>query len=385
MLADSQIKVSIFLPSLNGGGAERVMVTLANAIAARGYDVDLVLASAVGPYLKDVASNVRVVDLKAGRVVRALLPLTRYLRKNKPAAMLSALGHANVVALFAAKMVDANTNMVVSERSTVSKAYETSQGFIQKVIFHAVKYIYKWAYGICAVSDAASRDLEQFASLPAGSVTTIYNPFDLNRIRNCAAEPIDHPWFVAGQPPVIVAMGRLNEAKDFGVLLNAFASLRKSRDVRLLILGEGELRDQLEQKVCDLTLTENVLLAGFVSNPYAFLARANLFVLSSRREGLPGALIEAMICGVPVVSTNCLSGPEEILENGRWGKLVPVGDVNALAKAMADVLDAPADQLPDVTKRANDFEQNKAVDAYLKLMGLPTFPAGRAAAKKVES
>lgn len=362
-------KIAIFLPSLNGGGAERVMVTLANAIAARGYAVDLVLASAQGPYLKDVSPTVRVVDLKAGRVIRSLLPLVRYLRESQPIAMLSAMGHGNVVALLARKLARSSTRMVVSERGTVSGEYEIATGLSAKLTFGLMPFLYSGADAICTVSKEAAADLASFVKLPPSKITTIYNPFDLELIKRRAAEPVDHPWFQLGQPPVILAVGRLNEAKDFPVLIRAFACLRESHEARLMILGEGELRSALEAQVTECGLGQDVIqLPGFAANPYSYLARCSLQVLSSRREGLPGVLIEAMACGAPVVSTNCRSGPKEILEGGRWGRLVPVGDVQALAQAMAAVLDTPKEQLPEVRLRALDFEQQQAVDAYLKLL-----------------
>lgn len=347
------------------------MVTLANAIAARGYAVDLVLANAKGPFLKDVSDNVHLVDLKAGRVMKAIFPLTRYLRRTRPQAMLSAMGHANVAALLACKLSQVQVRLTVSERSFISSAHATAKGVAARINFRLIRWLYPWADGICTVSQAASKDLAAFARLPLQRVNTIYNPFDLSRIAQLAAEPLDHPWFQPGQPPVLLAIGRMNEAKDFPVLIRAFAQLHQQRAVRLVILGEGELRPQLEGLLRQLNLgSDAVQLPGFVSNPFAWLARCSLFVLSSRREGLPGALIEAMACGTPVVSTNCLSGPDEILEGGRWGRLVPVGDVAALANAMAEVLDTPRDQLPDVCARAQDFEQDRAVDAYLRLLGV---------------
>lgn len=365
--------VTIFLPSLNGGGAERVMVTLANAIAARGFKVDLVLASAVGPYLDDVSPEVRIVDLKAGRVSKAFFPLVQYLRHERPTALLSAMGHCNVVAILACRLARAACRVVVSERGTISKECELAHSFSAKINFFLVKLIYRWADAISTVSESSSIDLAKFVNLPLAKIKTIYNPFDLSRIGLLACADIEHAWFKPGQLPVIVAMGRLNEAKDFSVLLAAFSLLRCTHNVRLLLLGEGELRSLLERQVSSLGLSESVELPGFISNPHAYLARASLFVLSSRREGLPGALIEAMACGTPVVSTNCVSGPDEILEGGRWGKLVPVGDVNALAGAMAEVLDTPKNQLPNVRERAQDFEQERAVDAYLELLGMPLY------------
>lgn len=364
-------RIAIFAPSLRGGGAERVMVTLANAFAMRGFNVDLILAATEGPYLRDVVADVRVVDLKAGRVIRALLPLVRYLRRERPVAMLSAMGHANLIAVLGQKLARTSTRVVVSERGTVSGEFRIARGFVPKLTFKLLPWIYPRADAICTVSQEATNDLADFTGIPHERIKTIYNPFDLASIEENAEATPDHPWFEKGGAPVILAIGRLNEAKDFSVLIRAFAQLKRSRMARLMILGEGELRSALESLIDELELTErDVQMPGFVDNPFAYLSRCNLFVLSSRREGLPGALIEAMACGAPVVSTDCRSGPAEILEGGRWGRLVPVGDVDALAKAMAEVLDTPRYQLPDVRARARDFEQDRAVDAYLRLLGV---------------
>lgn len=365
-------RVAIFLPSLAGGGAERVMVTLANSFAGRGYAVDLVLASAQGPYLADVVPAVRIVDLKAGRVIKALLPLVRHLRRVRPAVILSAMTHANVVALLARACAHVPTRVIVSERSTVSVEHDRSHGLVAHLIYALVPRLYRAADGIVAVSQAAAEDLCRFAALPAGRVQAIYNPFDLAHIRKLAAEALDHPWFLAGESPVVLAIGRLTEQKDFSCLIHAFARLHAQRPMRLLILGEGELRGELEALAfaCGLT-SDDVQMPGFVSNPYAYLARCGVFVLSSRWEGLPGVLIEALACGAPVVSTDCPSGPGEILEGGRWGTLVPVGDVDALAGAIDVTLSTPRAQLPDVRRRACDFDQVRATDAYLKALGLP--------------
>lgn len=362
-------RIAIFLPSLRGGGAERVMVTLANAIVARGYAVDLIVAIAQGPYLKDVSAGVRIIDLKADRLIKALLPLIRYLRWARPDAMLSAMGHANVVALLARRFACVRTRVVVSERGLISGESALSRGVASHVMYRLVPLLYSGADGICTVSHAASIDLAIFARLPVQRVQTIYNPFDLVRISQLAAEALDHPWFAPGQPPVLLAIGRLNEAKDFPTLIRAFAQLRQKHSARLVILGEGELRPELEALLAQLNLGSDVVqLPGFLENPFAWLARSRLFVLSSKREGLPGVLIEAMACGRPVVSTNCLSGPHEILEGGRWGRLVPVGDAAALAQAMAASLNTPPEEQPDVRQRAAAFELNCAVDAYLKIL-----------------
>lgn len=345
------------------------MVSLANAFAARGLKVDLVLASVEGPFLADVSQDVEVVDLGAGRVMRALLPLARYIRGKRPVAMLSALEHANVVAIGARVLSRVPMRLVISERSTPSGMNQITHGFRARVNGWLVPWLYPLADKIATVSDGVSRDLLKHVKLPASRVVTAYNPFDLEKIRENSREAVDDAWFSGTGIPVILSIGRLSAEKDFATLIRAFALLRRSHEARLLILGEGGQRGALEALVAELGLTgDEVRMPGFMRNPHRYLARCDLFVLSSRTEGLPGALVEAIACGAPVVSTDCPSGPDEILEGGRWGRLVPVGDVAALAQAMAEVLDTPRHELPDVRRRAQDFEQEKSVDAYLTLL-----------------
>lgn len=365
-------RVAIFLPSLKGGGAERVMVTLANAFADRGYAVDLVLALAEGSYLQSVDPKVCVVDLNAGRVLKALLPLVRYIRRKKPMAMLSAMTHTNVIAILARMLARVRTRLVISERTTISMEARLARGFAERSIYLIVPILYRYADCITAVSRECATDLRNFSRLQDSAVEFIYNPFDLAYIRSRSQERVQHPWFESGQPPVIMAIGRLNQAKDYPTLIRAFARLSAKRSVRLMILGEGELRNMLEAMVAECGLSaDDVQLPGFVSNPFAYLARSNLFVLSSHYEGLPGALIEAMACGTPVVSTDCPSGPREILESGRWGMLVPVGDVDALVAAIDIALSTPRAELHDARIRAEDFGLNQAVEKYLKVLCLP--------------
>lgn len=364
-----QGRIAIFSPSLRGGGAERVVATLASQFAKRGLEVDLVLALAEGPQLDNVSPAVRIVDLKAGRVMKALLPLARYMRRERPIAMLSVQGHANVVAIVSRMLSHTDTRLVVSERNMVTVEGESKFSPREHAVFILTRFLYKKADGICTVSDGVSKNLSEVIRIPLSRVKTIYNPFDLNYIAKKAAEPLEHPWFAPGQPAVLLAVGRLSEQKDFISLIKAFSLLRAQRAVRLMILGEGEMRATLETMISEHGLgADDVQMPGFVANPFAYLARCALFVLSSRWEGLPGVLIEAMACGAPVVSTNCPSGPHEILEGGRWGQLVPVADVEALARAAAEVLDTPAEQLPDVRLRAREFDLEQAVDAYLHIL-----------------
>lgn len=278
--------------------------------------------------------------------------------------MLSALTHANVVAIVAKICAGVSMRLVISERSTPSQEAARSTGLAQKAVYRLMRRLYPKADGIVAVSRGVAHDLARFAGLPPDSIQVIYNPFDIKHIQELSRQPLEHPWLAPGQPPVVLAVGRLTEQKDFPTLIRAFARLRAQRPARLMILGEGELRGELEALVHSLGLTNDVAMPGFVANPYAYYARCSVFVLSSKWEGLPGVLIEAMACGARVVATDCPSGPEEILEGGRWGKLTAVGDVKQLSEAISTTMDGKG----NVSGRALDFGLDKAVNEYLNVL-----------------
>lgn len=359
-------QLALYLPTLCGGGAERVMVLLANGFAQRGYMVDLVLASAKGPYLKDVDENVRVIDLKAGRVIKSLLPLARYLRRERPAALLSAMGHTNVVALAARAIARVRVRVVVSEHSNFSIPQAHKYSLRVALVKRLMHVLYRRADKIVAVSEGVAEDLARNLKLQRKHIVAIYNPVLTPELHRMSSKPCKHPWLQPDQPPVILAVGRLVKVKDFTTLIEAFARLYQQHSVRLIILGEGELRQELEALVQTRGLGDSVELPGFVDNPFAYMRCSAIFVLSSRREGFGNVLVEAMACGTPAVSTDCPSGPTEILENGKWGRLVPVGDAQALAEAMASTLENS--EHPDVAARAAIFNQDSAVEDYLAVM-----------------
>lgn len=325
-------RISLFLPSLRGGGAERVMLNLARGFAERGYEVDLVLAKAEGPYLSQVPDNIRVIDLKSPRVLYSLPGLIRYLRQERPHALLSALDHANVIALWAKKLSRVPTRVVVSVHSTISKASANPRSLREKLTPLFIRIFYTWADAVVAVSRGVADDLIKLTKLPQEKVHIIYNPVVTSELFAKAEEPLDHPWFGPGEPPVILSVGRLTPAKDYSTLIRAFDLVRKEMPVRLMILGEGEERPKLEALIRELKLEKDVALPGFVDNPYKYMKHATVFVLSSQWEGLPTVLIEALALGVPVVSTDCPSGPREILNNGEYGRLVALGNEKELAQ-----------------------------------------------------
>lgn len=289
---------------------------------------------------------------------------SRYLRRERPAAMLSALNHANVIACLAYRLARVPTRLVISEHNTLSMS--NAQNARGRLVPWLMRWVYPWADSVVAVSQGVADDLVRTLGIDATRVKVIYNPVVDETLFDKAKQPLEHPWFKQGEPPVVLAVGRLTEQKDFETLIRAFAVVRAKRVVRLLILGEGELRFQLETLVNQLGLKDDVALPGFVANPFGYMARASVFVLSSRWEGLPTVLLEAMACGAQVVSTDCPSGPREILEDGKWGLLVPVENVSTLAQAITLKLDEF--EGPDVKRRAMDFGADQAVQKYFRLM-----------------
>lgn len=361
-------RVTVFLPSLAGGGAERTIVTVANGLAARGATVSLVLGSAVGPYLPMVRGDVQVVDIGTPSMLLAIPALARQLRQTQPLALLSAMSHANVVAAFAHRLARSRARLVLSERAHFSSILASDRNWRTRATQALMPLSYPRADAVVAVSHGVARDLQRHVALAPGRVLTIYNPVVDDQLLAQAAEPPTHPWLAPGGVPVVLAAGRLIAQKDFATLLTAFALLRAQRPLRLLILGDGELRADLLAQARQLGVADDVGLPGFEANPFAAMRRAAVFVLSSRFEGLPGVLIQAMACGTRVLATDCPSGPREVLQDGRWGALVPVGDAPALATALQATLDQT--QVPDVRTRAADFGAARAIDAYAKVLGL---------------
>jgi glycosyltransferase involved in cell wall biosynthesis len=361
----ARTKIAIFAPSLAGGGAERGAIKLAEGLARRGFDVDLVLAAAEGPRIHEIPADVRLVDLGARRVLGSLPGLVRYLRREKPRGLASVLDHANIVALWARKLGRYPGRVVVIEQNTLSEAALNGKTRRDRMMPRLVRRFYPWADYVVGVSQGVADDLAQFVSLSSDKLRVISNPIIASDIGELARAPIDHVWFERGEP-VFVAAGRLRPQKDFPTLLRAFADVRSTRPARLMILGEGPERGRLEALVEELGLTDDVSLPGATPNPYAYMARSTAFILSSRWEGLPTVLIEAMSCGAPVIATDCPSGPQEILAGGRYGTLVPVGDVAALAEAMEAALDGKLARPP--AESWNPYRIETVVDEYVPLL-----------------
>ena len=365
-MGEKRRRLAIYTPSMRGGGAERVILNLSRGIAERGYALDLVLAQAEGPFLAEAADSVRVVDLKASRVLMSMPALVRYLRHERPLAMLAVQNHTNIIALWARRLAGVSLRLIVSEHNSLSRSAQHSSSLRGRLRRELNKRFYPWADGIVAVSKGVADDLAHVGGIPREDIQVIYNAIVTPELREKAKAPLGHPWFNPGQPPVLLGVGRLTPQKDFGTLIQAFARVHETRRVRLLILGEGQERLALERLVRKLGLDKDVSMTGFVANPFAYMARASIFVLSSRWEGLPTVLIEALCCGALLISTDCPSGPREILADGAYGELVPVGDEVALARAIETTLDREAPRPSH--KSWQPFETEGVVNRYIDML-----------------
>lgn len=336
------MRIAVFLPDAAGGGAEKSLITVARALSAKGVPVDLVFADAMGPNLPEESASLRVINLGTHRRIQGILRLARYLRKEKPTAMLSGLTIPNLSAVLARMLAGVAFRLVVSEHSVLSYSFRQRSRLWQTVLLVCMRWAYRKADAIVAVSHFAARDLAKQLRFTEQRVSVIYNPIEYQRIRSLSREPLPTLWRqTISEAPLILSAGRLMPVKNHELLLRAFHELLKSQDAQLVILGEGPEREHLEAVIEELHIRDKVVLPGYMPNPYNWMHAADVFVLSSDWEGFGNVLAEARAVGTPIVSTNAPGGPSEILEHGRWGRLVPVGDFKSLAKALRESLLSP--------------------------------------------
>jgi glycosyltransferase involved in cell wall biosynthesis len=372
-------RLAFFIPTMNLGGAQQVTVTIANGLAARGYAVDLVLARAVGPLLDRVDDAVRVVDLAtppiSGVGVLAAVPaLRRYLRRERPDVLFAAMMNANVVGVLTHALAGVGTRLVLTEHNT----FGVRPGLRDRVTAGLATVLYPRADRVVGVSRGVADSVVAGTNVDDERVSVLYNPIDVEAIRAAAAEPLADAVAETMAGDVVFTVGRLAAAKDHATLLRAFRRVHDRRPwVRLVVAGVGPKRAELECLADDLGLADAVTFVGFVDNAYASMAAASVFVLSSKHEGLPTVLLEALACETPIVSTDCPSGPREILADGRYGRLVPVGDDAALAEAIVESLDAPTPAAALGT-RAADFSLDAVLSEYESFIGRITEAGGTA-------
>jgi glycosyltransferase involved in cell wall biosynthesis len=355
--------ICLFIMNLAGGGAERVVVELANGFVKRNYDVDLVIVNRVGSLFPELSPRVNVHSLDHRRTLGGIWRLRSYLEKRRPSVVFSHITHTNVASIIARCLSRYRPYLVVVEHSHISHEVKVSRGLARAACW-IVPVAYRFADAIAVVAEEMRYTVAKAARLKADKIAVLYNPVVTPKLFRRAAVPPSHPWFAPGSDPVVLGAGRMVRQKNFPLLIQAFALLLQRRRARLVILGEGELRADLERMVQDLGISEYVDLPGFQDNPYPYMRRAGVFALSSDWEGLPGVLIEALACGCPVVATDCKSGPHEILRGGQFGYLVPPGDPQAFADALESALRDPGSSTERIS-RARQFSLEAALDRYL--------------------
>jgi len=357
-------KTALFVPNLNGGGAQRVMVTLANEFASRKIDTDLIVANCEGPFRSDIRSEVRVVDLGASRALTSLPGLVRYLRGEKPDGVLSTLMYANVVAAIAHLLSGSAARLVVRETSSISKSYENRRGIKRLTVRSLSPWAYRYAGQVIGISKSLSKEITKKMEVNKKNVNTVYNPAYVSTSKS-GDKKVERK---NSKKLNVLGVGRLSYEKDFSTLIKALDIINSVKEARLTILGEGDKRRALEELAQELGVGEDVHMPGFVEDPLPYMCTASVFVLSSRWEGFGNVLVEAMSCGTPVVSTDCTGGPAEILEGGKWGYLVPVGDEKALAEAILETFNDPPVESDQLIERAKDFSVEKIADQYLEII-----------------
>jgi glycosyltransferase involved in cell wall biosynthesis len=359
------------LVSLSGeGGVERMVLNLVEAFAAEpGLTVDLVLIREESRHLGELPPTVNLVRLGVRHSALAVLPLAAYLRRVRPDALLAAKDRAGRAALRARRLARVPTRVVIRIGTTLSEALKGRGAVRRWLRCSPIRRLYGSADAIVAISQGVADDVAAIAGLPPARIAVIRNPVVTPRLAQLAAAPLPHPWLEDPSVPVVMGMGRLTRQKDFPTLVRAFAQLRRARPARLLIVGEGSERQALLDLAAREGVAADVQLPGFQRNPYPWLARARVFVLSSIWEGFGNVLAEAMALGTPVVATDCRSGPRELLADGRHGPLVPVGDPAAMARAIGEALDRPLPR--DALKAAvREYDVELSARRYLEVLGL---------------
>jgi glycosyltransferase involved in cell wall biosynthesis len=409
-------RISFLLDNLTGGGAEKVILNLARGFARRGHQVDLLVCKVEGVLSNSIPAGVNLVPLESTSPVRGLLcamkadpagvrqilgavvnsrkapkgfkyipAIAEHLKANRVDVLLSALPKSNINAVLAKYCCKANTRVVVGAHINLSTQISESRSRGKNRLQHlrpVIQRCYRRADAVVAVSKGVEKDIVQCLGLDPEKVTTIYNPIEMPELETMSREPLDHPWFESGAAPVILGVGRFVPQKDFPLLVRAFAKVRQRRNVRLMLLGGDEAsgaqcehRKELLALADRLGVREDLKMPGFKVNPYPYLRKASVFVLSSRYEGFGNVVVEALLTGCSVVSTDCPSGPAEILRNGEFGRLVPVNDETALADAICDTLDSPKSK-EFLQARGRVFSVERAVESYSQIFFGPHSPDG---------
>lgn len=362
-------KIAIYIDLLQGYGADKTLVKIAEGLADLGMDIDLVTAKKADNVGSQIHPAVNLIDLGSSRfnLVKNVVGLTNYLIEHKPAILFSSIHFNNITsacAMTLARLAGVKSQLVVRQANRLERQLKGYPFPIGAVMYPLIRIAYKKADLIICPSKGLLSDLSQFMKADESKIKLVYNPTVTADIFEKAQQKVDHPWFEQKSGPIILGAGRLKPQKDFKTLIKAFARVkRNSPDAKLVILGEGAQRKELESLAIELGIKEDVDLVGFKENPYAFIAKADVFVLSSIYEGLPNILIEALALKKKIVATNCPSGPAEILNFGKYGSLLPTSSPFLLEAAIVKALEEQPNNLTE-SNPAKDFDQKKQVEKY---------------------
>lgn len=364
-------RLAFVMADLGTGGIGKMRVHLTRELVDRGLRVDLVLGRARGPYLAKVDPRVRIVRLGSSHAILGLPALVRYFRSASPEVVICEKLRVNLAAHRAKALARRTPEIFASIHGVLSHKLEGENlsSAKQASKIRDIQKTYPRNAGFIAVSTGIAEDLVTRFSVPREKVHVVYNPVVTDEIIARAADPVDHPWIATKNIPVVIGVGRLEPQKDFSLLVRAIHALQRRWPCRLLILGEGNERSALEALITELGLADQVQLLGYVENPYAYIARADVFVLSSRWEGFGNVIVEALALGTPVVSTDCLAGPREILQGGLFGLLVPIGDAAAMAEAIARTVAAPIDRVR-LIEEGRKYTPKACANGYVHALGL---------------
>lgn len=361
-------RIAFIATDLAMAGRGRNITNLSNALTKQGLAVDVLLLRTGSAYVQQLDPAVRVIKLDSTSTLLGLPGLVRYLKQERPQAFVTPTPRNTLLALRARRLAGTDTRIYARLHNNYSSELAKLHPLTRWRYLHRLRRHYPRCDGVVAVSQGVAQDFSHVTGLNKLEVQVCPNPVVTQNLLALAEEPLEHPWFAPGEPPLILGVGRLNPQKDLPTLIRAFDQAQKNLPCRLMILGEGKLRAELEGLVHELGLDGVVALPGHVGNPYPYLKHAAVYALSSAWEGLPNALIEALALGTPVVSTDCPSGAREILEDGRHGPLVAVGDCSALATAMEQTLKAPQPR-EKLQAAANRYTEAASAQAYLRAFG----------------
>lgn len=365
MRGSTATKICFYPGALNLGGVGRLTINLASEMIRQGYQVDLFLTMYKGDYLKDIPKEVKVIKGKGG-ALKSIFAFAKYIRENEPDAIISSRDYLNLLNIVVTKLVRKKTQVIVSVHVDYSGMPIQKQSFRLKILTYALKKLYPKADSIVAVSSGVAKDFSQRYNYPLDKIEVIYNPTYLEESYSSNRE-LEFEAFYQTELPVVIGVGRLNDQKNFSLLIEAFEEVNKQIESKLIILGEGANRPELEKMIEDKRLKDRVLLPGFVPNPIDYIKRSNVFVMSSSWEGFGNVIVEAMGTGISVVSTDCPSGPAEILNNSKYGTLVSMNNKEEMSKAIIELIKKPLNS-EWIISRAKDFSVATIANQYLSLI-----------------